>query len=58
MLIENYGKYLKTKGRLEALETARNVLKKAVVEYGNERKIKVSYAHPYFWASFVLIGER
>ena len=58
MLIENYGKYLKTKGRLEALEAARNVVKNAVVEYGNKRKIKVSYAHPYFWAAFVLLGER
>ena len=58
MLIENYGKFLKTKGRLEALESARNVVKNAVVEYGNKRKIKVSYAHPYFWAAFVLLGER
>jgi CHAT domain-containing protein len=58
MLIENYGKYLKSKGRLEALEAARNVVKNAVVEYGKDRKIKVSYAHPYFWAAFVLLGER
>jgi len=59
MLIENYGKYLKeNKGRLEALEAARKVVKNAVVEYGKERKIRVSYAHPYFWAAFVLLGER
>ncbi|MDQ1354077.1 MAG: hypothetical protein QG657_4386, partial [Acidobacteriota bacterium] len=59
MLIENYGKYLKTKSRLEALEEARNVVKNSSVEYGKgKRKINVSYAHPYFWASFVLLGER
>jgi CHAT domain-containing protein len=59
ILIENYEKFLKTKGRLEALEAARNVVKTAVVEYGKgKRKIKVSYAHPYFWAAFVLLGER
>lgn len=58
MLIENYGKYLKTKGRLEALKAARNVVKNEVVEYGKDKKIKISYAHPYFWASFVLLGER
>jgi len=57
MLMENYGKFLKTRGRLEALEAARKVVKNAVVEYGKERKIKVSYAHPYFWGAFVLLGE-
>lgn len=59
MLIENYGKFLKTKGRLEALEEAKKVVKDAVVEYnGKKRKIKVSYAHPYFWSAFVLLGRR
>lgn len=58
MLIENYGKFLKTRGRLEALEAARKVVKNAVVEYSDKRKINVSYAHPYFWAPFVLLGER
>ena len=59
MLMENYARNLKTMGKLEALEAARNVVKNAVAEHGKgKRKIKVSYAHPYFWASFVLLGER
>lgn len=58
MLMEKFGVFLKNNGRLPALEAARKAVKNAVVEYGEHRKIKVSYAHPYFWASFVLLGER
>ena len=58
VLIENYGKYLKSKGRIETLEAAKNMVKIAVAEYSNKRKTKLYYTYLYFWASFVLVGER
>ncbi len=57
-LMKEFSKRLKTKNPLDALSIARRKIKKRIAQYGKDKKIRVSNAHPFFWASFVYIEGR
>jgi CHAT domain-containing protein len=54
--LEIFGENLKTKAKLAALHETKKRIKESIEYEGNDG-VKVSYAHPYYWASFVLFGE-
>jgi len=52
--IISLGKELKTNSGFSALKNTKKKIMNKIKKFGN---IKVSLAHPYFWSSFVYIGD-
>jgi CHAT domain-containing protein len=56
-LMSAFYQYLPQFGKVNALRQASQSVMRSTLEVGRRKKRKIRLIHPFFWSSFVLIGD-